>query len=179
MPEPGIDHRKATDLQGSAVATAILESWDRQVRILTNMFGQIGEEERGLKISDEGWPLDEHLCHIHECRYGWLNKVSPSHAAQLGDVLEQRGDQWVPISDLHEIKRQLALSGAVVGAAVRELIEAGAGQVGPYSHPVHFLQHMFWHEGYHFAVLNTALRLAGKHPGEDWEEANVWGILRS
>jgi uncharacterized damage-inducible protein DinB len=163
----------------SIVAHELLASWERQTRILTNLFGLIGEEERGLKASVDGWPVVEHLAHIHEVRYGWLSKASKPHAAELGEVFEQHGEEWKPIADLDEIKRQLALSAAAVGNAVRELIAAGAGRVGPYSHPVHFLQHMIWHEGYHFAILTLALRLAGKEPGGEWEEENVWGVWRS
>ncbi len=169
----------ATRDPDSIVTGELLASWERQTRILTNLSDRIGEEERGLKASIDGWPVDEHLAHIHEVRYGWLSKVSQPHAAKLGEVFEQHGDEWKPIADLDEIKRQLALSGAAVGSAVRDLIEARAGKVGPYSHPVHFLQHMIWHEGYHFAVLTLALRLAGKESSEEWEEENVWGVWRS
>ena len=157
--EPGSD---------SVVTSELLASWERQTRIMSNIAGRIGEEERGLKACIDGCPVEEHLAHIHEVRYGWLSKVSPSDVAELGEVFEQHGEEWTPIADLDEINRQLDLSAAAVGNAVRELIAAGVGKVGPYSHPIHFLQHMIWHEGYHFAVLTLALRLSGKDPGEEW-----------
>ena len=165
--------------QDSVVADAIMESWERQTTILRNLCTRVGEDERVLKASNDGWPIDEHLCHIHESRYGWLTKVAPAIAASLGDVFVQNGDVWTPIQDLNEIKRQLALSGDAVGNAVREHLKAGTTKVGPYSHPIQFLQHMLWHEGYHFALITLALRLAGKECTEEWEEESVWGIWRS
>ena len=157
----------------------LFASWDRHNRILSNLFSCIGEEERNLKASEDGSTLVGYLCHIHECRYGWLNQVSPTHAAVIGDVMMQQGEAWTPISDLDEIKRQLNISRQAVIDAVRDLIDEGKTRVGPYDHPVHFLQHMLWHESGHFAIMMLALRLAGKEPDEQWEEDNVWGIWRS
>lgn len=157
----------------------LLASWDRHTRILSNLCTRIGAEERNLKASEDGSTLVGYLCHIHECRHEWLGTISPTHAALFGDVLERKGDAWTPISDLYEIKRQLNVSGQAVVDAVRDLIDAGKSQVGPYDHPVYFLQHMLWHESGHFAIMMLALRLAGKEPDEQWEEDNVWGIWRS
>jgi len=162
----------------STAVDAIMESWDRQTRILSNISTLIGEDERKLKPSDDGWSLDHQLCHIHECRYGWLNAVDAERAKTLGDVFEERGGDYVPIADLDEIKRQLSISGRAINLAVRDHLAAGTGRIGPYEHPIYFLQHMIWHEGYHFALITLALRLAGKSPTDEWDEANVWGVWR-
>ena len=167
-----------SDAQPQDLAEVILESWDRQTQILTNICSLIGETEKNLKPSDDGMPLYEQMCHIHEVRYGWLSKVSPELATTLGDTYTQNGETWVPIDDLDEIRRQLALSGAAIATGMREHLKAGTARVGPYTHPIHFLQHMIWHEGYHFALITLALRLGGKEPAEVWEERNVWGIWR-
>ena len=37
-----------------------------------------------------------------------------------------------------------------------------------YDHPLLFLQHMIWHEGYHHGQIKLALKLAG-HPFDDEE----------
>src|SRR5579863_8020790 len=118
------------------VAQELLASWDRQVRILKSVSELIDEQTRHLRPSLDSWPVDLHLCHIHACRCGWLNKVSPTHAAALGEILENRDGEWVPIQDLKTIKRELEKSGKDVREAVNYGIEEGATQVGPYSHPV-------------------------------------------
>jgi uncharacterized damage-inducible protein DinB len=161
------------------VAAALLTSWDRQVEILGNIIGLIDEKTRGAKPAPEGWPIAEHLAHIHEVRYGWLNEVAPELAKTLGDTYIRQGDTWVPITDLAEIKSQLDLSAKAIRVAVEEALASGKTQVGPYSSPVFFLQHMIWHEGYHFGLIVLALRNAGAEPTEEWDEEKVWAIWRS
>src|SRR5205085_12248497 len=48
------EEKQMTDAD-DPVARVILESWDRQTQILSNIAGTIGEEERGLKASIDGW----------------------------------------------------------------------------------------------------------------------------
>jgi uncharacterized damage-inducible protein DinB len=49
-----------------------------------------------------------------------------------------------------------------VREAVRKKIETGEAMQLHYDHPVLFLQHMIWHEGYHHGQIKLALKLAGK-----------------
>lgn len=156
-----------------------LESWDRQALIISNLAEKVNPGNRDVRPSPEGMPLVEQLTHIHECRYHWLGHVSPEHQAKVGDVLVERDGEWLPIDDLEEIRRQLGGSAAAVRGAVEEGILQEKGQVGPYSHPAFFMQHMIWHEGYHAGMILLALRNAGEEPSDDWEEQFVWGIWRS
>lgn len=154
-----------------------LESWDRQCRILDNLAALVDESNRSTKPSPEGMALDMQLCHIHEVRHGWLGEFSKAHQATLGDVLHQEGDQWLPIADLDAIRAQLKVSAKAVRDATEAGVERG-GRIPPYDHAVFFLQHMLWHEGYHFALILLGLRNAGIEPSDEWEELNVWGIWR-
>jgi len=161
------------------LAQAILESWDRQTRIFMNLAGLVDETNRSAKPAPEGWSIDEHLAHVHSCRRGWLAAISPESIKSFGRSYEQIDEEtWVPIKDLDEIKRQLNLSGAAIRTYMEEAIEAGTTRVAPYDHPIFFLQHMLWHDGYHFGLIVLALRNAGIEPTEEWEERNVWGIWR-
>jgi len=161
-----------------ATATVLLESWDRNVDIVNRLAALVDDSVKNAKPSDDGWTILFHLAHMHEVRWSWLNEVSKKHAENLGDVYYQEGDKWLVIDDLPKIREQLVLSGKAVRDAVSELIESGAGKVGPYDHPVFFLQHMLWHDGWHYGLISLALRLAGKAPSDEWEELNVWGIWR-
>jgi uncharacterized damage-inducible protein DinB len=156
----------------------LLESWDRQVQMLGNLAGLVTEPLRTAKPSEDGMTLAEQLCHVHEVRYHWLGKTSPTHQALLGEVLRQVGDDWVPIDNLEEIRNQLSISAKAVRDAVSEAIHEGKIQLGPYDHPIFFLQHMLWHEGYHFALILLALRNAGAEPPEEWQEKHVWRLWR-
>jgi uncharacterized damage-inducible protein DinB len=162
-----------------ALASAFLESWGRNCNIVNRLAAEIDESLLDAAPSDGEWSIAFHLCHIHEVRYSWLREVSPEHAAKLGDLfIESEGD-WTPTRDLPTIRAQLKLSGDVIGELTKSLIEKGAKKVGPYSHPVHFVQHMIWHDGWHYGLIALAMRRAGREPSEEWEEQNVWGIWRS
>lgn len=165
------------------LAAAFLESWDRQVRILDAIATRITEETRGALPSPDGWPLDRHLAHIHNVRNGWLTEVAPAREAlatifrtgEGGLALDEEGT--LPVS-LDEIKRLLGLSAQAVRDTLAEALPQGDAPLGPYTHPVHFLQHMVWHEGWHAGLIMTGLRLAGHEPTEEWEEEHVWSLWR-
>lgn len=156
--------------------TALLDSWDRQCRIVSSVASLVDEANRSVRPSPDGWPLDAQLAHIHQVRRYWLSRFSPKHAEGLGRVFK---DGWEnPIDDLGAIKSELDRSAKAVRDAVAEGIEAGGAPAGGYDHPVIFLQHMVWHEGWHVGLLMLGLRVAGQEPPEEWEEPNVWGQWR-
>lgn len=159
------------------VAEALLESWDRQSRIVTSVASLVDESNRHLKPSDDGWPLYQQLAHIHNTRRYWLKQVSPDRAAALGDSFT---DGWMtPIEDLATVKALLNDSSVAVREGVADLLQRNVGAIGGYDHPVLYLQHMIWHEGWHVGLIFLALRLAGQEPPEEWEEPNVWGQWRT
>ncbi|MBI1756622.1 MAG: DinB family protein [Fimbriimonas ginsengisoli] len=159
------------------VTEALLESWDRQCRIVQAVASRVDESNRHVKPSEDGWPLYHQLAHIHNVRRYWLSQVAPERAAALGDSFV---DGWkTPIQDLAAIKAMLEASGVAVREAVSEALKKGVGAVGGYDHPVLFLQHMIWHEGWHVGLMFLALRLAGQEPPEEWEESHVWGEWRT
>ncbi|MEZ0327312.1 MAG: DinB family protein [Fimbriimonas sp.] len=159
------------------VTEALLESWDRQCRIVTAVASRIDESNRRVKPSEDGWPLDHQLAHIHLVRRFWLSRIDPQRADALGESFV---DGWTtPITDLATIKQLLEDSGKAIGDAMREAIANETGAIGGYDHPVIFLQHMVWHEGWHVGLIFLGLRLAGQEPPEEWEEEHVWGEWRT
>jgi uncharacterized damage-inducible protein DinB len=161
------------------VAAALLESWDRQADIVNRLAAAVDEELLPLRPAPESWTVHYHLCHIHEVRWYWLGHASKAHTGGLGDVFRQVGDEYEPIGGLDLVRSELVKSGKAVCEAVRSLIEAGVEPAGPYSHPVMFLQHMVWHEGWHVGLIVQAFRAAGRELSEEWEEENIWGIWRA
>ena len=156
---------------------ALLESWDRQCRIVDAVASRVDESNRHVKPSEDGWSLDHQLAHVHQVRRYWLSQVAPDRAATLGRSMS--ADWTSPIQDLDMIRELLKASGPAIREAVREHLEKGTGAVGGYDHPVLFLQHMIWHEGWHVGLLFLGLRLAGQEPSEEWEETHVWGEWRT
>ena len=162
------------------VTEALLDSWDRQCRIVEAVASLIDESNRHLKPSEDGWSLDRQLAHMHNTRKFWLSQVAPERAATLGRAYSD--DQGTPIADLDAIKSHLKASGMAVREAVREGLAQGgpmAGENVTYDNPVLLLQHMVWHDGWHVGLIFLGLRLNGQEPPEEWEEPNVWGLWRT
>lgn len=157
------------------LSNALLDSWDRQCRILDSVAALVTEETRHLLPSPDGWPLDLQLAHIHGVRREWLGQLNPNA------TLETAFDKpWQSaIQDLDAIRAHLKASAQAVRDAVKDHLEKGTEKVGAYDHPVLFLQHMVWHEGWHIGLIFLGLRLAGKEPTDEWEEENVWGQWRT
>ena len=158
----------------------LLDSWDRQCRIVDAVASLIDEDNRHVKPSEDGWPLDRQLAHMHGVRRFFLSQVAPAHGAGLASA--SADDQGTPMADLDAIKACLKAS----GQAVRDAVAAGLETGGPmasanivYDNPVVLLQHMVWHDGWHVGLIFLALRLNGQDPPEEWEEPNVWGLWRT
>jgi uncharacterized damage-inducible protein DinB len=159
------------------VTEALLDSWDRQCRIVDAVMTRIDDANKHVKPSEDGWSLDKQLAHMHNTRKFFLKNVAPEIAAPLGrSYIDEEG---TPVQDLEELKAMVRASGVAVGKATEELIKKGMVTAGFYDNPVLFLQHMVWHEGWHVGLIFLALRLNGQEPPEEWEEPNVWGEWRT
>jgi len=162
------------------VSEALLESWDRQCRIVASVASLIDEANRHVKPSEDGWGLDAHLAHMHGVRKYFLSQVAPEQAARLTSAYADK--EGTPLPELDAIKVCLAAS----GKAVRDAVSEGLKRSGPmkganvvYANPVLFLQHMVWHDGWHVGLIFLGLRLNGQEPPDEWEEPNVWGLWRT
>ncbi len=55
-------------------------------------------------------------------------------------------------------------------------LAAGRGMDMHYDHPILFLQHMIWHEGYHHGQIKLALKLADQPLNDDEMGPLTWGV---
>lgn len=157
---------------------ALLDSWDRQDRIVNAVAGRIDESNRHIKPSEDGMTMDQQLAHMHGVRRFFLRNIDPERAATFGSAYAD--EQGTPIADLDEIKSLLVKSGKAVRESVKAAIETkGIEKIGWYDNPVLYMQHMVWHEGWHVGLIFLALRLNGQEPPEEWEEPTVWGEWRT
>ncbi len=108
---------------GMDVTEALLESWDRQCRIVEAVVSLIAGANRHVKPWEGGMPLHGNLAHMHIPRKFGLSQVAPGRAASLGRAYAD--NQRTPIADLDAIKGYLKARGEAVGAAVREGLAKG------------------------------------------------------
>jgi uncharacterized damage-inducible protein DinB len=162
------------------IANALLDSWDRQCKIVNSVATLIDESNRHVQPSEDGWSLDRQLSHMHGVRRFFLSQVAPEHAKGL--VSASADNEGTPLADLDSIKKCLVDSGLAIRSAVEEGLATGKPMTSEnitYDNAVMLLQHMVWHDGWHVGLIFLGLRLNGQEPPEEWEEPNVWGQWRT
>lgn len=158
-------------------SNAIVESFRRQAQCLDNLTTLLNAELLEAKPSADGWPIAVHLAHVQMCRKYWLEKASQREWPEIRPLSKVDGETYVASRELALIRDELRRSAGAILSWAGEAVQS-AGPAGPYDHAVLFVQHMVWHEGYHYGLLNLALRLGGAEPDEEWEEKHVWQLWR-
>lgn len=152
--------------------SALLESWDRQCRIVSSVAERIDQSTALAKPSQDGWPIHQHLVHIHQARKFHLFELAPEEAAGLTEPIPD------VVYDVPQILRMLNESGLAVRNALQRAFRSDQ-PVGAFDHPVFFLEILVSHEGWHLGLIFLALRQAGQEPPEAWSESHVWGEWRN
>ena len=148
----------------------ILESWDRNNRILINLLRALPAGGLEARVMSNSPSVAEMLTHIHFVRLIFLSEDAPEFAGQLPPR------EWVSEGNPDRIAAELENSARAVRDAVQSRISSGQKMDLHYDHPVFYLQHMIWHEGYHHGQIKLALKVTG-HPFEDEEIGPLtWGI---
>lgn len=133
----------------------ILDSWDRNNRILVNLLRALPPLGLQATVMPGSPTVAEMFTHIHFVRLIFLSEDAPQFATQLPSR------EWVKEGDAERIAGELNRSAKAVRDAVESLIESGQEMKVHYDHPLLYLQHMIWHEGYHHGQIKLALKMIG------------------
>jgi len=159
-----------SNAQEHALLEALLDSWDRNNTILTNLLRVLPEgglEVRGM----EGSPsVGELFTHIHYVRLVFVSEDAPEVAGELPK------QEWAVELDAARMAEMLNGSGQAVRDAVKGRVEAHREMDLHYDHPILLLQHMLWHEGYHHGQIKLALKLAGRPITNEVAGPVTWGV---
>jgi len=159
-----------SDAPDQRLLEALLDSWDRNNIILINLLHALprgGLEVRPMKGSPS---IAELFTHIHYVRLVFVSEDAPEFAGNLP------AEEWAAERDPARIAQLLNESAQIVRDAVKNRVQTGREMDLHYDHPILFLQHMIWHEGYHHGQIKLALKLAG-HPLTDDEAGPVtWDV---
>jgi uncharacterized damage-inducible protein DinB len=157
--------------QNQPLLEALLDSWDRNNTILVNLLRALPEGGLEIKPMDSSPSIAQLFTHIHYVRLIFITEDAPEFAAK---VLPQT--EWLAEPDPARIAQMLNDSAAAVRAAVKGRLEAGRPMNLHYDHPILFLQHMLWHEGYHHGQIKLALKLAGRPIPNDQAGPLTWRV---
>ena len=145
-----------SDVSGRPLLEALLDSWDRNNTILVNLLRILPEGGLDLRAMEGSPSVAELFTHIHYVRLVFVSEDVPEFAKELPE-------EWVAEHDPDRIAQMLNHSAKAVRDGVRSRVETGREMDLHYDHPILFLQHMIWHEGYHHGQIKLVLKLAG-HP---------------
>ncbi|MBZ5685977.1 MAG: DinB family protein [Acidobacteriia bacterium] len=148
----------------------LLDSWDRNNTILVNLLRALPAGALNITPMEGSPTIAELFTHIHYVRLVFISEDAPEFAKTLPEK------EWASEGDTNRIAQMLNDSAKVVREAVKGRVESGREMELHYDHPILFLQHMIWHEGYHHGQIKLALKLAG-HPITDEEAGPVtWSV---
>lgn len=149
---------------------ALLDSWDRNNRILVNLLRALPADAMELRAADGSPTVAQLFMHIHYVRLVFVEEDAREFAKPVPQ------DEWSAGADRDRLATLLNESAAVVRDAVKGRLQAGRDMDQHYDHPILMLQHMIWHEGYHHGQIKLALKAAGR-PLDDKEIGKVtWGV---
>jgi uncharacterized damage-inducible protein DinB len=163
-----------TDLLNGSLLEPLLDSWDRNNRILVNLARLVPEGGLGARATADSPTVAQMFTHIHYVRLIVITEDAPELAGEL--VKELPAEEWMDERDAERIARMLEESAKAVRITLQKKIEAGGEMKLRYDHPLLFLQHMIWHEGYHHGQIKLALKLAGQTIDDETAGAGTWHL---
>ena len=134
----------------------LLDSWDRNNTITTNLLRAIPEGTMDLKVTPTSPSIAQLFMHMHYVRAVFVEEDAPEIAIDV-----PKGE-WGVEPDRDRLARMLAGSATAVRDAVQSRLASGRAMDRHYDHPILMLQHLIWHEGYHQGQIKLALKIAGR-----------------
>jgi uncharacterized damage-inducible protein DinB len=153
-----------------SVLDALLDSWERNNRILVNLLRAMPEGGLEARATEGSPTVAELFAHIHCVRLVFVFEDAPEFARELPK------QEWVAERDPVRIAQMLDQSAETVRDAVVGRLETSRDMEVHYDHPILLLQHMIWHEGYHQGQMKLALKMSGRPINDETAGPLTWGV---
>ena len=134
----------------------LLDSWDRNNTITTNLLRAMPEGTMDLKVTESSPSIAQLFMHMHYVRVVFVAEDAPEIAVDV-----PKGE-WAAEPNRDRLAAMLKDSATAVRDAVRARLDSGRAMDRHYDHPILMLQHLIWHEGYHQGQIKLALKIAGR-----------------
>jgi uncharacterized damage-inducible protein DinB len=149
---------------------ALLDSWDRSNTILVNLLRLLPEGALDIRPTESSPSVGELFTHMHYVRLVFVLEDAPEFARSMPER------EWASETDRDRLIEMLNDSARTVRYAVRSRAQTGREMELHYDHPVLFLQHMLWHEGYHHGQIKLALKMAGRPISNEEAGPVTWRV---
>ena len=150
--------------------SVLLDSWDRNNLILTNLLRAVPERALDSRAIEGSPSIAQMFGHIHYVRLVFISEDAPEFAKTLPE------EEWFAERDAEHMARMLNDSAKAVRNAVKSRVESNRAMNLHYDHPVLFLQHMIWHEGYHHGQIKLALKLTNQPMSDEQAGPLTWDV---
>jgi uncharacterized damage-inducible protein DinB len=158
------------DASDQRLLEALLDSWDRSNIILVNLLRAIPQDGLDVKGMKDSPSIAQLFTHIHYVRLIFVSEDAPEFSRTLPK------EEWMVERDRDRIAQMLNDSAKAVHDAVKSRVETRREMNLHYDHPILFLQHMIWHEGYHHGQIKLALKLAGRPLSDEIAGPISWDV---
>ncbi len=159
-----------SDVPNQPLLEVLLNAWDRNNIILLNLLEALPDGALETKAADDGPSIAQLFTHIHYVRLVFVAEDVPEFAGTLPE------GEWISERDPARIAQMLRESARVVRDAVESRVRTAGDMNVHYDHPILFLQHMIWHEGYHHGQIKLTLKLAGSPLPNKKAGPLTWGV---
>ncbi|WP_260706078.1 DinB family protein [Edaphobacter flagellatus] len=140
---------------GSDLLDVVLDAWDRNNRILVNLLRAVPEDGLAARVMAGSPTVSQMFTHMHYVRLVFLYEDAPEFARSVPER------EWADGLSTEQMAGELEASAQAVREAVGSMVRSGKAMKVHYDHPLLFLEHMIWHEGYHHGQIKLALKMAG------------------
>lgn len=158
------------DAPNQTLLEALLDSWDRNNTILLNLLRAVPEDGMEVRAMEGSPCVAQMFMHMHYVRLVLVLEDAPEFAREMPK------EEWAVERDPGRMAQMLNDSAKAVRDAVKNRVEAGLEMKLHYDHPILFLQHMIWHEGYHHGQIKLALKLAGIPISDEEAGPVTWSV---
>ena len=149
---------------------ALLDSWDRNNTILVNLLHLVPPNALEVRATKDSPSISEMFTHMHYVRLVLISEDAPDFPVEVPDI------EWAAERNPYRIAGMLNESAKSVRDIVKLRLEKNRDMELHYDHPLLFLQHMIWHEGYHHGQIKLALKLAGHAISDEQVGPGTWGV---
>lgn len=162
----------------------LLEAFKRNARVNEFLLDHLTDEDLTLSDGQGGMTVAQMLSHMGVSRGGWLQEMSPEHAASTKSLTNGMFIWGWQSEDRNAIKAMLSTGDQAALEAVKAHLQSGESfadprQVGTFqSNPAHFLVLMLVHDSNHRGHIVALVRQSGASAERLDKFEEQWDIWR-
>jgi uncharacterized damage-inducible protein DinB len=161
------------NVQVTDLLDPLLDSWHRHNTVLLNLVRALSAGGLEARAAEGSPSVSMMLTHMHHERMISVSEEAPEISPRVPD------EEWRVESDPERIASLLDESAKAVRDAVKGRVEKGQALDRNFAHPIHLIQFLIFHEGYHHGQIKLALKVAGCPIADDVAGPLTWHVWRS